>query len=513
MIELLILCLVGYCVHYLLTRRRVLNPDAHGSARWASVDDLEKAGLLADGPGLGVGYVLKNGKPVKVRLNTSVHCLVTAPSGSGKGASVVVNFLREHRSSLVCFDPKGENFTLCKEHLEANGVRVVRLDPFGVCGPGGDALNPLDVISPTSELMIDQCLAVAREMVDRQGTEQDPFFLDAGTGALATAAAAVCTFPRGDPNRTLPAARGLLASPERVQHLAAELKKETGFGGLLAVKGHALGGHKDKQLAGVLATVDTKCSFMDSVPMARSLAASTFDVSGLVTGRLAVFLILPPDMVKAQAPWARLMVGTLIRACVAGGQSRTETVTFVLDEASSLGQMDCLETMLAIGRSYRVRLHMYYQDLSQLRLCWKEGQDQTVLGSTTQVFFAVSSPQTAQAVSDRLGKETIFVDSYGSSTGGSTTSNDNGMAGSTGRNRGRSTNRSMIARELLRPEEVLTLPASTAVCFPPGCRPVATRLVPYWETVSGPRRRLMTPGRMKALMAAAAGGALLLLNL
>ena len=65
-------------------------------------------------------------------------------------------------------------------------------------------------------------------------------------------------------------------------------------------------------------------------------------------------------------------------------------VTFVLDEAASLGRMDALDDAVDKFRGFGVRLQFYYQSVSQLRKCFPDGQEQTLLSNVSQVFFGVN---------------------------------------------------------------------------------------------------------------------------
>lgn len=118
--------------------------------------------------------------------------------------------------------------------------------------------------------------------------------------------------------------------------------------------------------------------------------------------------------------------------------------------------------------------------------CWPEGQSQTFLGCTTQIFFGVNALQTAEYVSNRMGDATIVTESGGTNTGwgrsGGTTyschpSSNLGWNSSGGN----STNWSLMARRLLKPDEVMALHPLTAITFTPGYRPIMTRLVRYFE--------------------------------
>ena len=147
-----------------------------------------------------------------------------------------------------------------------------------------------------------------------------------------------------------------------------------------------------------------------------------------------------------------------------------------------MGNMDQIAEILAIGRGYGIRLQFYYQDLGQLKKCWPDGQDQTLLANTTQIFFGVNDQQTAEYVSARLGEETIVVDSGGSSRGHSQSASEGGQYSvSSGKSWNENTNWSQQARKLLKPEEVTTLPPRTAITFCPGLPPVWTTLLRSYE--------------------------------
>ena len=178
-------------------------------------------------------------------------------------------------------------------------------------------------------------------------------------------------------------------------------------------------------------------------------------------------------------------------------------IHFVLDEAAALGRMPALDDAVDKYRGYGVRLQFYYQALGQLKECWPEGRDQTLLSNVTQVFFGVNDQQTAQYVSDRLGEETIIVESGGTSTSTSSSwqHSEQGRSGSSSQSTSRNDNWSQMARRLLRPEEVAQLDPGIAITFTPGTPPIWTRLVRYFD-----RRFRLTHGigPIKAMLDAVA---------
>ena len=199
----------------------------------------------------------------------------------------------------------------------------------------------------------------------------------------------------------------------------------------------------------------------------------------LVKRKMTVYLVLPPEHVRAQQALLRLWIGSMLRACVKGGLQEKKLVHFVLDEAATLGHMDAIDDAVDKYRGYGVRLQFYFQSVGQLRKCFPDGQDQTLLSNGSQVYFGVNDKDTAQYVSDRLGEETIIVGSGGTSRG-KTYQRSMGGPPSESRSVQRSDNWAQQARRLLKPEEVTALPSRTAITFTPGVPPCTT-LIRYYE--------------------------------
>lgn len=182
----------------------------------------------------------------------------------------------------------------------------------------------------------------------------------------------------------------------------------------------------------------------------------------------------------------------MLRACVKNGTSNRE-VHFVIDEAAALGQMDALADALAQYRGYGVRLQLYYQSVAQLKKCWPEDQDQTVLSNCTQVYFAVNDNQTAEYVSNRLGEFTQVVTSGGRSGGASRSRGEHG-GGNYSYSDNWSENWQQAARKLLKPEEIMGLPERAALIFLQGVPPIRTTIVRHFEDPHLGRQ----PGRRSA---------------
>ena len=500
---------------------------SHGTARWARPSDLERAGMFGK-TGINLGRIVTSRPPFwrslrelfmwslphsdaceafvmsmrklqpqsnvkEVRMNP-VHTAVFAPTGVGKGVSLVIPFLLECPDSCVVIDPKGENAKLTADPRRKMGHKVVILDPFKVVTATPDTFNPLSVIDEASPLALDDCRAIAKEMVVRTGMEPDQHWND-NAESLIAAMSAAALFMEGE-HRSVQTVRALLSDTTRRDFVLGKMRESSDWGGMLARLGSQIANLKDKELNGVLSTANRHTAFMDTLPIAESTKASSFDPAELRKGKVTVYLILPPEYLRSQSALLRLWIGSMLRACVKAGAGESNKVHFVLDEAASLGRLEVLDDAVDKYRGYGVRLQFYYQSIGQLKKCWgNDGGDQTLLSNTAQVFFGVNDHQTAEYVSNRLGEETIVVESGGTSTGGSSQHDKRTGDGSTSTSWNANSNWSQIARRLLKPEEVTALNQRIAVTFYPGVPPICTALVRYYETRGNSRWRRL---RIKA---------------
>lgn len=117
-------------------------------------------------------------------------------------------------------------------------------------------------------------------------------------------------------------------------------------------------------------------------------------------------------------------------------------------------------------------LWMVWQDLSQLKLLYKEDWQSFLVNAKIQQYFGVNDPETARTISEMLGEETIRVETVSESTS-STKENLALFKGSKTRNTARSN--AEAARALLKPDEVRRLPRETMLLFAQGLAPVACR--------------------------------------
>jgi type IV secretion system protein VirD4 len=365
----------------LARKRQTLS--AFGRSRWAEPSDIPH--MIRGGKGLILGHI--EGKPGKwagikalfdrglsawqavtrylkscqrkaprhlVRLNTAVHTCVFAPTGVGKGVSCVIPHLLTNTDSCVVIDFKGELAKITAAARRRMGQKVVVLDPYRVVTDNPDTFNFFDSIDPESALAIDDCRDGAESLVVRTGQEKEPFWNDAAESWL-TAMSAMLVYLKPTVTANLAELKTLLSDTTLREQAIKRMIDSDAWDGVLSRLGLALTHSKDKELNSTLTSTLRHLRWVDSPAIAESTHASSFNPAELVTGKMTIYLVLPPDRMRSEAGLLRLWVSSLFRAVIRCGLQDTHKVNFILDEASSLHKMDSIDDAIDKYRGYGIR--------------------------------------------------------------------------------------------------------------------------------------------------------------
>jgi type IV secretion system protein VirD4 len=510
---------------------KVRSSGAFGTARFAEFIDLQMAGMIVTS-GLILGRVLgpraslyraviqlfrapiaesravcdyfrhairgKRGPETHlVRLRKSIHGMICAPPGAGKGVGFVIPNLLSHIGSVVAIDPKGELFTTTsRARRKCLGNRIIRLDPLGVCGPGGAAFNPLMHIDPASPLLGEQVKAIAEALVVRTGQEHDDHWNASGETGIAGATLYVITYAAPE-DRNLNAVADLLTDSDAFAGMVAMMRDVTGdlesaCGHTHAYKllkryGNTMASWEDRELSSIRSTIGRHMSWLHSPLVEEHLSESDFDPKDLVQDNVTVYLVLPPKYLSTLSRLLRLWVTTLYGAITECGEQEEHEVLFLMDEVGNIGALPCLYSAITLGRGYGLRVWLILQSIGQLKTLFpKDGEHQTAEASIDhKIFFGIRDYATAEMVSNYSGTTTITVTSK-TKTKGSTTSGGSffgsGDKRSHSTNEGTSETQSLTGRKLLMPDEILQLPPNLAVILSKGVPPILAALTKYYAT-------------------------------
>jgi type IV secretion system protein VirD4 len=451
---------------------------AFGTASFLSERGLRKAGMLS-GDGLIVG---RSGKGALIRLRDFCHVLVCGGTGSGKGVGVMIpNLLTWFRSSILCFDTKGDLYETTAGRRAEKGERILRLAPFN---GGKDAFNPLSTIRSDNPMLVDSANALAESLVVRQGTETDPHWNNKAVMVIR-AVLVLVLLKFNDEDRNLSSVQEIASDPDMLKAGANVLQQLGGIPARLGAQLKALfeqgTGVLTKEGSGILSTVTRHLSFLDSELVAKAVATSTFDPTVLRTRGTSLFIQIGEDQLEAQSPLLRCWTTALIRVISAAGNEQDGEVLLLLDECSALGSLPALESTLVRGRSAGLRAVLVYQSRSQVTDAFRNKPGLIPDNCNVQVHMgAPSSYEEAELLSKTLGDWTQVVENYTKNetyscqpegafaSGGQTTYSSSLSYSETG-------------RALRRPEELLTQSNNSVLVLQRGMLPTLAQRVRWYE--------------------------------
>lgn len=164
-------------------------------------------------------------------------------------------------------------------------------------------------------------------------------------------------------------------------------------------------------------------------------------------------------------------------------------ILFFLDEAAHLGRCQALEDAVTLSRGMGIRLLFFFQSYGQLK-AYGDKAAAILDNLDTKIFFGINAWDTAEFISKSIGEATIAVESRNRSrsqtlpTGSGAQPQQNGSVSTSD-----SVTSSEIARRLLKPEEVLTLPDGLALVFHRDMHVIPARLVRYYSDPEFRRRK------------------------
>ncbi len=476
-----------------LTSPEPLRPSgSHGTAEWGGTEALEEAER-----GIVLGRASAKKKPL-LRYDGPGHALTVAPTRAGKGVGAVVPNLLDHPGPVLVTDPKGENLVLTARYRAGVlGHRVIALDPFGLApaslfgrvGEGSverGALNPLDLLRPGSTDASDDAAGIAEMLVvDDDGGNR--FWNDEARALLGGLVLHVALAETGARRSLLTVREHLTAAPDDFEAVLAAMAGSSNS--VVQRTANRIRQKHDKERSAVVSTAQSHTHFLDSPRMAGVLGHSTFSLEALRggraggSGRLSVYLLLPPDRLDAFSRWLRLMVATALAEVArlgplpGGAPPEGGRALFLLDEFAQLGPMAPVRRAVSLMAGYGVQVWTFLQDLGQLRRLYPKDWESFVANADVVQAFGVTDQFTAEYLSKMAGTATVFDRSTGS-----------------GRSRGKQTSRSTnvgsreTARALVTPDELRRLGTGEQLLVVRGSQPVRARRVAFYaDAVFKPR--------------------------
>jgi type IV secretion system protein VirD4 len=459
--------------------REAKDVSTYGSARWATREEMTKAGLL--GPD---GVVLGKHLNAYLRHDGPEHVLCFAPTRSGKGVGLVVPTLLTWPGSCVVHDIKGENWTLTAGWRQRFG-RVALFDPTN---PASSAYNPLlEVRRGPSEVRDVQ--NIADILVDPEGALERRNHWEKTSHSLLVGAILHVLYAERD--KTLAGVAAFLSDPKRPIETTLRAMMSTphlgeaGVHPAVASAARELLNKSDNERSGVLSTAMSFLGLYRDPVVAEVTRRCDWRIADLVEGAapMTLYLVVPPSDISRTKPLIRLLLNQIGRRLTEEltAKGKRHRLLLMLDEFPALGRLDFFESALAFMAGYGVRSFLIAQSLNQIEKAY--GQNNAILDNChVRVAFSTNDERTAKRVSDSLGTATEMraMKNYA----GHRLSPWLGHL---------MVSRQETARPLLTPGEVMQLPPSDQVVLVSGVPPIRAKKARYYEDPQLKRRVLPPP--------------------
>jgi len=300
------------------------------------------------------------------------HLMTIAPTGTGKGRSVIIPTLLSYTGPVIVVDPKGENYQVTARRRAEMGQQVFKLDPFGVTGNNSDCLNLLDTFDAGARDSYDDAINLAELMVPGKSLP-DPFWDDSARLLLATLILHVAT-----------ARPPVLRNLGEVAYLINQSTEDLGFTikEMLRSKDELVrrlaGGFsatEPKVWASILTTAKTATGIFNGYGFNEISGRTDIPLDGIVRGDpITIYLILPPEKLDSHGRLLRMWIGCLMDQICKRRHQVNQPTLFILDEAAQLGTLKQLRRAITLLRGYGLRTWSFWQDLSQLKYLYPDWQ-------------------------------------------------------------------------------------------------------------------------------------------
>jgi len=414
--------------------------DLHGSARWATDEDIRATGLMdaQQGAYVGAWHPERSQHLHYLRHNGPEHILAFAPTRSGKGVGLVIPTLLAWSESAVIYDIKGENWAKTAGFRAGQGHICFKFSP--VEPASSSRFNPLAEVRLFTPRDVSDAQNIAN-MIVRTGEDspQERYWQDAAAsittgmilhvcyaaaceGRIASLAnlAHVFTTPGASFRDTLSELLNAEHDPKGGRGWRMPSGERTITHPVVKEKVQEMLDKEDRDFGGVLSTAKTALTLYSDQLVAQNTSASDFTIGDLVNHDrpISLYLVVPPSDKIRLRPLIRLMltmvVNRLTEKMVFQGAEQIRNkhrLLLLIDEFPSLNRMEVFADALSYMAGYGLKAYLITQDIRQIVDAY--GHNESIVSNChVRIAFAPNQVETAELLSKMTGTQTVQKASY-----------------------------------------------------------------------------------------------------
>ncbi|MBO4957103.1 MAG: type IV secretory system conjugative DNA transfer family protein [Rickettsiales bacterium] len=442
----------------------------HGDAHWATLKEIKQAKLF-EKRGMLLGKY-KNQYLVEYSFQ---HCLLFAPTGSGKGVGFVIPNLLFWPESVIVHDIKLENYELTSGYrFKVLKQKVFLWNPADQQGIT-HCYNPMDWVARDAGGLVDDVQKIAKFLLPKED-----FWVNEAR-ALTTG---LMLYLYADKNKQVSLGETLrmIRSEDLPYTLAVVLDT---LGGEIHPVSYmnlsAFLNKADKERSGVCSTASSALELWSNPFVDTATSKSHFNIGKFRREGNSLYVGISPNNIERLRPLLQIFyqqAGTIFTQKMPTKEEKIG-VMMLLDEFPTLGELNEIKIGIAYYRGYKVKVFLIVQDTDQLKDIYKDaGMNSFLSNCSYRVTFAANNATTAKMISDLLGNKTIVSES------GSKPKYLDLNPGS------RSVSISKSSRNLLMPQEIITLPRDEQIILIESKNPIRCNKIKYYQDKSFTKKLL-----------------------
>lgn len=419
------------------SRRR--RPKGHegikGTARYQTEAEMLESGLLTpigeDSRGVYVGgWTDPKGRVRYLRHDGPEHCIIVAPTRSGKGVGVILPTLLSWLHSAIIYDEKGELWPLTtgwrKQGADNVCIKWAPGEPQGSAG-----FNPLSEIRLGTPYEVSDAQNIALMVTDPNGegieakdhwgkTSHDllaAVFLhvsyrerDRGRQASFTDVAFAISDPNEDANTLWEEMRTNTYGPNGTTHR------------VIAAAGRDQLDRPERERGSVLSTAKTYLALFKDPIIGANTERSDFRLRDLMDGSrpLSLYIVTRGADKERLRPLVRLFLTMALRHLMAAdlnyrdgkaAMPHKHRMLMMLDEFPSLGRLQIVQDALPKSAGYGIKFFLAVQNRVDLFRVYSQHQAITS-NCHIRVIYSPNEIEDAKWISSLMGTETIIKEDF-----------------------------------------------------------------------------------------------------
>jgi len=380
---------------------KIISSRGGNNARWMSLVESKKAKLF-DKNGLILGK--KWGKYIRVAGWEHVICF--APSGTGKTVSMTIPNLLSWNESCVCTDIKLELFKKTSKFRESCGIKSYLWNP-GAQDFKTHCYNPLDMVGKNKFTRVDELHKIANILIPDNGKEAS-IWVNAPRSLFI--GMALFVLDNKDKPNTIGEILRTIKGDDNFDCFIEEVLKAEELDPVCRMNLNSYLSMPGVTRGGVKAGLESSLCLFENPIIDAATSKSDFNIKSLRKEKMTIYVGITNDNIERLAPLLNMFFQQVMDVMTRKEPdlaSEPHGVLFLLDEFTALRRMELFKLNIGLLRSYRVRLLIIIQDITQLYDTYGHNGGKAFLNLKVRVALTQTSPEDAEYISKILGKKSV----------------------------------------------------------------------------------------------------------